>query len=42
MKEPTDRIKRIWDLILKLLDEKEINNEYVQLAGNSIIVEWKG
>lgn len=43
MKDPSDRIRLLWDLILKLTAEhSEKLQNYLIMGGNKIVFEWKG
>ena len=43
MKDPSDRIRFLWDLILKLTAEpSEKLQNYLIMGGNKIVFEWKG
>jgi hypothetical protein len=42
MKNPSDRIKMLWDVILKLIDEKGERQEYIAMSPNKLMVEWRG
>lgn len=43
MKDPSDRIRFLWDLIIKLTTKPtEKLQNYLIMGGNKIVFEWKG
>jgi hypothetical protein len=42
LKNPSDRIKMIWDSIINLLDQKGPIGEYILMSPNKLMISWKG